>query len=68
MLNLALKKFGFEKRKNYTNNNHDFCGNFFPAKPHHFDVKNYAQAKCFRPLKNRQEEKSEEFCKFGLDF
>ena len=50
MLNLALEKFGFEKQKNYTNNNHDFCGKFFPVKQHHFDAKNYGQAKCFRLL------------------
>ena len=50
MLNLALKKFGFEKQKNYTNNNHELYEKFFPAKAHHFDVKNYEQAKCFRLL------------------
>lgn len=50
MLNLALEKFGFEKQKNCTNNNYEFYGKFFPARQHRFDVKNYAQAKCFRLL------------------
>ena len=50
MLNSALKKFGFEKRRNCTNNNHALYEKFFPVKQHRFDAKNYAQAKCFRQL------------------
>ena len=50
MLNSALMKSDFERRRNYTNNNRAFYEKFFPAKPHHFDAKNYAQAKCFRQL------------------